>query len=181
MITELSPLVLGGLVSGSPGALLRRGPLRTVRARRPSTRLRQALKARGGQKRWVQAVVGRQPTCAVGVDETEREGFVRRAWPGVGGDRLEADRLAGRREPLLPLLGALRLVVGVQQQAAAQRTATVLRIQQAQSGLVQPGQGRQGTPCRPRSGGGRSLSRRTSGGSGRCRGRQTPSGPAWRG
>ena len=33
--------------SGSPSALLRRGPLRTVRARRPSTRLKQALKARG--------------------------------------------------------------------------------------------------------------------------------------
>jgi hypothetical protein len=32
--------------SGSPGALLRRGPLRTGRARFPGNRLKQALKAR---------------------------------------------------------------------------------------------------------------------------------------
>jgi hypothetical protein len=33
--------------SGSPGALLRRGPLRTGRARFPGNRLKQALKAYG--------------------------------------------------------------------------------------------------------------------------------------
>ena len=60
-------------LSGSPGALLRRGPQRTVRARCPSTRLRQALKARGRaevlgpggcrQAADVRSGRGRSPAC----------------------------------------------------------------------------------------------------------------------
>jgi transposase len=63
--------------SGSPGTLPRRGPLRTVRARRPGTRLKQApgtlrvlascvwgLEARGG-RRHVSSGFGSRPACRV--------------------------------------------------------------------------------------------------------------------
>jgi hypothetical protein len=49
------------------------------------------------------------------VHEAECGGFVRGARRGLRGDRLPADRLSGRGEPLLPFVGSDRLTVGVQQ------------------------------------------------------------------
>ena len=56
------------------------------------------------------------PTLAIGVNEMEcnGNGFVRRAFSSLGGNRFLAKRLAGRREPLLPFSGTLRLTVGEQ-------------------------------------------------------------------
>src|SRR4029453_10117462 len=66
---------------------------------------------------------------AVGVHEAECGGFVRGARCGVRGDRLSADRLAGRGEPLLPFVGADRFTGGVRQEMPAERGATRLRTQ----------------------------------------------------
>ena len=65
------------------------------------------------------------------------DGFVRCARFPLGGDRVFADRFAGRREPLLPFLGALGFVVGEQQQRTTDPTATALRLQEAQADAVE--------------------------------------------
>ena len=57
---------------------------------------------------------GFEPGPAVGVYETERDGFVRGSRFLLGGDRLFADRFAGHREPLFPFLRALWFSIGVQ-------------------------------------------------------------------
>ena len=50
-----------------------------------------------------------------------------------------AHRLAGDLDPRLPFLRGLWFLVGVQQQSPAERTAAMLRLQQAQPGPVQRG------------------------------------------
>jgi hypothetical protein len=128
-----------GLGAGSPGALPRRGPLRTGLERFPFIRLKQALLARwqaelpGPWRRW------RKPTCAVGVYEADCSVFVRRAVSRVRGDCLFADCLAGDLDPRFPLVRGLWLVVGVQQQFPTERTTAVVRLEQAQPGSVQRG------------------------------------------
>jgi len=103
-------------LSGSPDALPRRGPLRTVRARFPGTRLKQAPRLACRLSSWpLRCMAAGLPTRAVGVHEAECGGFVRVARCGLRGDRLPAARLAGRNEPLLPFVGADRFTVGVQQ------------------------------------------------------------------
>src|SRR6266511_3481868 len=83
---------------------------------------------------WVLAVaVG--SAVAVGVYETGCDAFVRRASP-PGGERVSADRLAGGREPLFPLVRALRFTVGVQQQPSTERASAVLGSEEPQRGGV---------------------------------------------
>jgi hypothetical protein len=65
----------------------------------------------------------------VGVGETVDGGS---AWfPGcrVEGDRLVAGRDADGFDPLLPLVGVLWLLVGVEQQVAAERAAPTLSLE----------------------------------------------------
>src|SRR3954465_13446110 len=71
--------------------------------------------------------------AAVGVYETGRGAFVRRACP-PDGDRVLADRLAGGREPLFPLVRALGVTVGVQQQAPTEWASALLDSQEPQRG-----------------------------------------------
>src|SRR2546430_10151656 len=119
-------------------------------------------------------------------------GLVRRACPPVGDDVLPGHRFAGGAMPLLPFLGAVGFAVGVQEQVVADRAAAVLAAEQAQGagfergcacGAGWPstrfGWGRRGTPHRGGVGAGRWWSRRLWVGRRRCRGRRTPSGPAW--
>ena len=70
--------------------------------------------------------VGGESTVAVGVHQVECDGIVRRAGNRIRGDRLFADRGAGGLDPLLPLVGALWLVVGMQQEISAGRAAAML-------------------------------------------------------
>jgi hypothetical protein len=66
---------------------------------------------------------------AVGVYEAGGDAFVRCA--RAPGDQFAfAGRRAGGREPLFPLVWALRLTVGVQEQAPADRAATALRLEE---------------------------------------------------
>ncbi|WP_049566678.1 hypothetical protein [Streptomyces sp. SBT349] len=102
-------------------------------------KLKQARGLAGGQKCRPLAVVGVQPMVAVGVDQAWDDGFVRHAVARVGGDRVFADRDAGDLEPLLPLVGSLRLVIGVQQQPPAERTSAAMFPQKMQGGLAHPG------------------------------------------
>ena len=128
------------LMPGSPDALTRRGPLRSVRASWPGTRLKQA--ARAFQ---VVAVVpvpcagGRGATLAGGVHEA---GLVtaRRARPSVvdevaGGYRPAGDVLP----PPLPFAGRLGWLLSGQQVVPAQQAAPVLPGEQAQGVPVERG------------------------------------------
>jgi hypothetical protein len=92
--------------------LLRRGPLRSVRATRRGIRLKQAPKgvSLGVEQCWVFAGVG-CPALAVRVDQA---GVVRCGLVRVGGHVVFGDRFAGDPMPLLPFGGAAWLVVGVQ-------------------------------------------------------------------
>ncbi len=73
----------------------------------------------------------------MGVYETERGGFVRRAeFPGDG-DYLSANRHTDYLEPQFPLARGLRFIVGVQQQTPAERTTTALHLKYGQPGPVQ--------------------------------------------
>ncbi len=47
------------------------------------------------------------------------------------GECIAPHRRPGRPQPLLPLLGALRLPVGVQEEIPAEGTSSVLRLKQA--------------------------------------------------
>jgi hypothetical protein len=119
--------------SGSPDALLRRGSLRTVRATRRGTRLKQATGAISGvQRRWFLLSVGGSAEAG-GVNES---GFVRQAFP-VDDDDLPGYRLAGGAVPLLPLAWALWLAVGVQQPLSADRAGPVLPAEQVQGSAVE--------------------------------------------
>ncbi len=80
-----------------------------------------------------------EPVRAIAVYESERDGCTRGAETRVSGDRLPADRFAGDLDPLFPFIGALWFLVSVQQQSPAERTAAVLRLKDAQPGLVQRG------------------------------------------
>jgi hypothetical protein len=64
--------------------------------------------------------------------------FVRRAC-SPGGDRVFADCRAGGPEPLFPLVWALWLMVGVEQQPPAERAAAVLGSQEQQHGRTEWG------------------------------------------
>ena len=96
--------------SGSAGALLRRGPLRTVRA---------TFTAHGSSKSlgrgWCWS--GWAASCAVAPSAV----FVNkalflfvRAAAARDGERVQRDRLAGGGRPLFPFFRAARWVVGVQ-------------------------------------------------------------------
>ena len=78
-------------------------------------------------------VAGIAPTLTVSVDELVGNGFVRRARSLLGGDRLFADRSADHFEPLFPLFGTLRFVVGKEQELATEWTATVLGLYETQA------------------------------------------------
>src|SRR6266487_4923549 len=80
-----------------------------------------------------------EPVRAIAVYESERDGCTRGAGTRVSGDRLSADRFAGDLDPLFPFIGGLWFLVGVQQQSPAERTAALLRLKDAQPGLVQRG------------------------------------------
>jgi len=105
---------------GSPGALLRPGPLRTGRARFHASGSSKPQRLAGWQKRWTRALGGREPSTALGMHETEVSGFVRLAVPPVG-DMLLAERLLGGTHPLLPLTRALGRVVGMEEHLPAKR------------------------------------------------------------
>ena len=68
------------------------------------------------QNRWLSAGAVWEAASAVSVDETEHGVFPGCAGSRVDGDRLVADRLAGRCDPQLPFVGVLRLGVGVRSQ-----------------------------------------------------------------
>ena len=121
--------------SGNPGALPRRGPLRTGRARFPGS---SAQASPGGSLPGRSAGLVPLPMrrAAVGVYEMVRGAFVRRAEVRHAGDRVLADRLARGGVPLLPFTRALRLVVGVQQQSPAERAPAALAAQQVPGGRV---------------------------------------------
>src|SRR3954451_23670919 len=119
--------------SGSDGALLRRRPLRTVRATRRGTRLKQATRAISGVQRcWFLPCAG-GAAVEGGVNES---GLVRQAFP-VDGDDLPGYRLAGGAVPLFPLAWALWLAVGVQEQFSADRAGSVLPAEQVQGSAVE--------------------------------------------
>ena len=101
---------------GRPGALLRPAPLRTGRARLCASGSSKPLGLAGGQKCRAISLPGVLPV-AVSVQETECS-LVRRA-ARLGGDRVAGHRLAGDRQPLLPLVRALRRAVGVEEQSLA--------------------------------------------------------------
>ena len=103
-------------------------PLRTRRAPFRRTGLKQALKAfrSGCRKCWFTVGAVWAAASAVSVDETECDAFVRCPGPRVEGDRVVTDRLTGRCDPQFPVVGVLRLGLGVEQQLAAERAASVL-------------------------------------------------------
>src|SRR6266508_2872319 len=119
---------------GRTAALLRRSPFRTGRARFPgisaqaSPRGSWAGRSAGG----LLAVLC--PPIAARVEETLLR-LVRWVLSGVD-DRLFGDRLAGGPQPLLPFVRALWLVVGVQEEPGADRTAAVLLAEQSQDGQL---------------------------------------------
>ena len=75
----------------------------------------------------------------MGVNEAEDGDRVRVPRPRVEREQVVRQRLAGRCDPLFPLVGVLRLLVGVQQQVPAERASPVLALQQPQPGPVQQG------------------------------------------
>jgi hypothetical protein len=80
--------------SGSPGALPRRGPLRTVRARFPGTRSSKPRRLAGRLSSWpLRCTAGGLPTRAVGVHEAECGGV--RPGPVVGQGAVVRRRAAG--------------------------------------------------------------------------------------
>src|SRR5712692_4226596 len=88
----------------------------------------------GGQKLPGLAIGGDMPTLAVCVHETGF-GLVRRAVLSRD-DVLLDDRLASGRQPVFPFTWSLGRVVGGQEPRPAERTATVLLLQEPQAGLV---------------------------------------------
>ena len=103
-------------LSGCPGALPRRGPLRTVRATRRGTRLKQP--SRAGV-----SAVGRWWAGAVGVHEAGCRPAV------VFRDRLVGEGLADRGVPGLPLVRGVWRPVGEQQRCSAERAESALVAQ----------------------------------------------------
>ena len=85
---------------GSPGALQRRGPLRTVRASHPGTRLKQAARAFSGLKLWFRfpALPGIEPALAGCVHEACQV-IVRRPGPPVVDEVAGGYRPAGDVQP----------------------------------------------------------------------------------
>src|SRR3954454_23513144 len=89
-------------LSGSPGALLRRGPLRTVRATRRGTRLRQP---QGGAGSAVVGMVLLRVVVRLAAQQVCTRRWVVGRLPGVG--TLVGQDLAHRAVPLLPLAGGV--------------------------------------------------------------------------
>jgi hypothetical protein len=110
VLADATLLPSGLNASGSPGALLRQGPLRTARATRRSTRLKQPAWAGRHQRLLVGAVrsVVWMTPVAVGMYEA-----VFRPGAAVCGDGLVGQRLADALEPGLPLGAGVRGVVHV--------------------------------------------------------------------
>src|SRR5690242_6300862 len=88
----------------------------------------------GGSQCRTTCVAVENPARAVRVHEAECIGFIRRALPRVGDDRMFADRLASDLDSRFPFLWGLWLVVSVQQQAPAEWTAPALRLKKTQPG-----------------------------------------------
>ena len=114
-----------GNESGSRAALLRPGPLRTVLAGCPRTRLKQALKASRRAEVWSSCWAGMSPASAEGMDETTIVGLAVRH----GGDALFPDRDHRDPHPLFPFGRALRLLIGVEQKPAAVGAPAVLNTE----------------------------------------------------
>jgi len=112
--------------SGSPGALLRRGPLGTGLATFTASGSSSPYGVTAAGACWVWCRRRHRVVAGVGVYEMDVVGFVRRARFPLDGDRLFADRLAGGREPLFPFLGSLGFTVSEQQQPTTHETATSL-------------------------------------------------------
>ena len=80
---------------------------------------------------------GRFP--APGVYEMDCDGVARLSRDLLDGDRLFADRFASHRQPLLPFMRSLWLLVGLEQKLTAGRAASVLGPELAQGEAVQRG------------------------------------------
>src|SRR6266508_3072594 len=124
---------------GSGDALLRPRPLRTGRAAPTASGSSKPRGLADRQTCWTAADVRALAWAAVGVYQASGGGFVRCAVARLGDDRVFADRVADHLEPLFPLVGVLRFVVGVQQETPAPWTAAVLRPEQTQGDWVQQG------------------------------------------
>ena len=139
--SRADPRTAGSLAqwSGRPGALLCPAPLRTRTCPFPSIRLKQAPQARRRAE-----VPGR---CRRGSGRV-RDG-VRCSSEGsvLPGDDLR-DRLAGGRQPHLPLAWGLWPVIVGQERLPADRASTVLGFEEPSAGLVDR-QGRLAPPFGP--------------------------------
>jgi hypothetical protein len=102
--------------SGSPDALLHRGPLRSVRATRRGIRLKQAPEGVSGVEDCWFFVGAGCPALAVRVNEA---GAVRCGPIPEGGHVVLGDRFAGDPMPLFPFGRGGWLVVGVQEKVLA--------------------------------------------------------------
>lgn len=107
----------------------RRSPLRTGRAAPTASGSSKPWRLTGGQKCRTATDAEGPATAAVSVHEAWNGGFVRRAMVRFGADRVFAERQADGLKPLLPFIGVLWFVVGVQQESSAERAPTVLRSQ----------------------------------------------------
>ena len=111
---------------GSPDALLRRGPLRTGRARFPGIRLKQATRAAEVLLKFnAGLVVARRGAAG------RRRGRVDRTIARRSGDRLLNDvlftqRPAGGHEPLFPFRWGLGFIIGAEQLVPADGAAIPL-------------------------------------------------------
>src|SRR4051794_32419279 len=104
------------LLPGSDGALLRRRPLRTGRARFPCIRLKQALWVAGAQSAAGLPFAG-GPAVAVCVEQTELRTVRAAVLSQVDG--VVVHRFAQAAVPLFPLVWGLWRAVGVQEELPA--------------------------------------------------------------
>ena len=107
--------IVGPLLSGSPGALLRRGPLRTRRAAFTAPGSSKPTGSRTSRSTGHTDYSGEAPLSTVCVHEVKCDGISWHTKSPLGGDRFLADRFAGHREPLLPLGETAWLMIGKQQ------------------------------------------------------------------
>ena len=123
ILAATGPKQQSSYLSGSPEALLPRGPLRTGRA----TFTASGSSSPDGVKLtcWFRGRGDETPPGTLGVNETERGGFAR--WSG---DPL-AGHLLGDRA-LVPCGPSVEVTVGAEERRGAQRTQPVLGAQNAQ-------------------------------------------------
>jgi hypothetical protein len=132
-------IVPGAALPGSPGALLRRGPLSTGRAHSCASGASKPLRTMQVRD---SAVL---PAGALGV--AAPAGGVHKTDPvvvgcvrvHVDGQIVSGGRLADSGEPFFPLAWAVGFTIGMQQSVPTQGTATTLGLKQTQGGAVQQG------------------------------------------